>query len=152
MERTPRVRIDPLEESSLPELVRMVLALWPECNAEDELKSYRNILNDTSSHVLIAKVETKSAGFIHLSTRNDWVEGTITSPVAYIEGIYVKPQYRKQKIAVSLVRHGEKWALSRGLSEMGSDTEIENVISQDFHRSIGFKETNRIVCFSRKIK
>lgn len=29
---------------------------------------------------------------MHLSIRNDYIEGAIDLPVAYIEGIYVKPE------------------------------------------------------------
>ncbi|WP_225743526.1 GNAT family N-acetyltransferase [Marinilactibacillus sp. Marseille-P9653] len=37
-----------------------------------------------------------------------YVEGTNTSPVGYLEGIYVEPYYRRHKIAQVLLEHCEQ--------------------------------------------
>ena len=90
-------------------------------------------------------------GFINLSIRIDYVEGSNSSPVAYVEGIYVKPEYRNKGIAKSLIANGEEWARFKGCTQMGSDIEMDNDISYKFHQKIGFDEANRIICFIKDI-
>lgn len=81
----------------------------------------------------------------------DWAEGTTSTPVGYIEGIYVKPQYRKRRIGRSLVKAGEEWSRKKGCREMASDAVIDNLSSQEFHRAIGFSEVSSFVCFRKSI-
>lgn len=90
-------------------------------------------------------------GFINLSIRVDYVEGSNSTPVGYVEGIYVMDGYRKQGIATKLLKQGEVWAKDHGCTQMASDIEIPNAISYDFHLSVGFQEANRIICFIKDI-
>ena len=78
-------------------------------------------------------------------------EGAYTSPVGYLEGIYVEPAFRRCGVAAELVRACEAWARARGCSEFASDTEAENVRSIHFHLSVGFQEANRVVCFLKRL-
>ena len=90
-------------------------------------------------------------GFINLSLKYDHILGTTSYPTAYVEGIFVKEQYRKNKVARKLMVAGEDWAKSKGCKEMGSDTELSNKSSQAFHKKLGFKEKNILVHFIKKI-
>lgn len=101
--------------------------------------------------LFIAKNHGIYLGFIQLSLRNDFVEGTSTTPVLYMEGIYVDPSHRKEGIARRLIETGEKWGKEKGCSEMASDTEINNQLSVEFHQSMGFDEVNRLVTFKKKL-
>lgn len=90
-------------------------------------------------------------GMLSLSIRNDYVQGTSTSPVAYVEGIYVKPAYRNKGIAKQLVEFSKCWALERGCSELASDCVIDNLDSYEFHKSVGFEEAGRVICFKMAV-
>ena len=79
------------------------------------------------------------------------MEGTETSPVGYLEGVWVKETERMQGIARELVSACGQWAKDRGCSEFASDCELTNTGSQAFHRAIGFEEANRLVAYVRKI-
>ena len=92
------------------------------------------------------------AGFIEMTLRRDYVEGCSTSPVAYIEGIFVKKEFRNQDIGRKLLKAGEKWAREKDCAEMASDCELDNLASAEFHKAVGFKEINRIICFTKKIR
>ena len=83
--------------------------------------------------------------------RRDYVEGTQTSPVGYLEGIYVREQYRGRGQARALLRACEDWAAERGCGEFASDCQLENTDSIAFHLGAGFAEANRIVCFVKPL-
>lgn len=56
----------------------------------------------------------------------DYVEGTKTSPVGYLEGIFVKQEYCRKGYAKELLRACEAWAKEKGCTEFASDCEINN--------------------------
>lgn len=91
-------------------------------------------------------------GMLSLSIRNDYVEGTSTSPVAYVEGIYVKPEYRNRGIAKQLVEFAKQWAREKSCSELASDCVIDNLDSYQFHKKIGFEEVGRVICFRQGVQ
>ena len=102
--------------------------------------------------IVILKVGDDYAGFIHVALRSEYVEGTSSSPVGYIEGIYIYPSFRKRGFGALLVNHAEKWCKHKGCKEMASDTEITNLNSIEWHTHLGFNEANRIVCFVKSIQ
>ncbi len=105
----------------------------------------------TKEQAFIYKLNNEYIGFINLSIRTDYVEGSNSSPVGFVEGIYVKPEYRNKGIAKKLIIKGEEWAKSKGCTQIGSDIEMDNDISYKFHQKVGFNEANRIICFIKDI-
>ena len=89
-------------------------------------------------------------GFLEVRLR-EYAEGATTSPVGYLEGWYVEPEYRGQGAGSMLVRAGEEWARSHGCTEMASDAEIDNALSIRLHGDFGYEEVERIVCFLKKL-
>ena len=90
-------------------------------------------------------------GFAQCQLRHDYVEGTETSPVGYLEGIYVREGARRHGIARQLISACESWAKAQGCTEFASDCELDNMDSQQFHRAVGFEEANRIVAYVKKL-
>ena len=86
-----------------------------------------------------------------LALRRDHVNGTSSSPVAFLEGIYVAPEARLQGVARSLVARAEQWAASVGCVEFASDARIENTASHAMHHRLGFAETERVVYFLKAL-
>ena len=89
-------------------------------------------------------------GFIELRIRN-YAEGSNGTAVPFIEGWYVEPAHRSRGIGAALVAGAERWAKELGFSELASDTDLENTGSIAAHRALGFEETDRIVCFLKKL-
>jgi GNAT superfamily N-acetyltransferase len=58
---------------------------------------------------------------VEAAARTDHVNGTNTSPVGYLEGIYVVPSARRHGLARQLYQRVEAWARDQGFREMGSD-------------------------------
>ena len=74
-------------------------------------------------------------GFAQCQLRYDYVEGTVTTPVGYLEGIFIKEGYRNKGYAKELLSECEAWAKYNGCQEFASDCEIDNIHSFHFHKS-----------------
>lgn len=87
----------------------------------------------------------QTVAFMSLSIRNDYVEGAKSSPLAYLEGIYVLEDHQQQQIARRLLEYAKKWAQEQGLDQIASDCLLNNAASQAFHQKLGFQEESRSV-------
>ena len=138
--------------NDLPDWLEMALALWSYESKSDMEVLFHTLFASENDEMLICKTDEGIAvGFANISVRKDYVEGSNSSPVGYIEGIYVKPEFRKQGIAKKFIELAEEWSCKRGCIEIGSDTEVENIESQKFHRHIGFEGESHIVHFIKPI-
>ena len=90
-------------------------------------------------------------GFAQCQLRHDYVEGTDSSPVGYLEGIFVEESHRHRGLAKKLLTACEEWAREQGCREFASDCELDNTGSLAFHLSMGFAEANRIICLTKKL-
>lgn len=87
---------------------------------------------------------------MELSLR-DYVDGCDTSPVGYIEGIYVEEGERGKGMGRQMIEAGLRWIADQGCTEVGSDALIDNQASIDFHQRVGFEEVERQVIFKRTL-
>ena len=90
-------------------------------------------------------------GFLEAGTRK-YAEGCDTSPVGYIEGWYVDEDLRGKGIGKALVKAAEDWTRLQGLTEMASDTWLDNEVSIQAHLKMGYEETERLVHFAKKLR
>jgi len=142
--------IEKCSAKDLPQWVALRFALWPDEDRVVMAAEAPAILAHPDRLVLVAREGETVAGFAEASVRRDGVNGCETSPVGFVEGIYVMPEHRNRGIARSLIETIEQWARERSLTELASDALIENVDSHAMHEALGFSETERVVYF-RKI-
>ena len=119
--------------------------------AEELTEEFSRLLESKECAVFLLHLGGKPAGFAQCQLRHDYVEGTETSPVGYLEGIYVLPEHRAQGRARELLARCEQWAREQGCTEFASDCELDNDGSLAFHLKMGFTEANRIICFTKKL-
>ncbi len=125
--------------------------LWPGSTREELTREQAEIIADSQRNcVFVAAAEDGLVGFVEVSLR-DWAEGCSSRPVGYIEAWYVDHAHRRRGIGRQLFEAAEAWALSRGCTEMGSDAEFGNEVSQQAHRALGYAEVLRIVLFSKRL-
>lgn len=94
----------------------------------------------------------KPVGVAHCSLRSEYVNGTeLGGTIGYLEGIYIKPEYRLSGIAAALVDKCEHWAKSRNCKEFASDCLVDNTESYKFHLALGFAETERCIFFRKEL-
>lgn len=132
---------------ALPLLTKLALELWPAHTAAELTKELSPLLESEEAAFFIAANGSGPVGFAQCQLRRDYVEGAQSSPVGYLEGIYIRPPYRGQGWARALLRECEGWAASKGCREFASDCELDNLASQAFHLHAGFAEAGRVVCF-----
>jgi aminoglycoside 6'-N-acetyltransferase I len=134
-----------------PEWLRMRLLLWPYGTAEGFAADMDELLADPLTPVFVAaRSAGRLGGFLEAGTRK-YAEGSESSPVGYIEGWYVDKDLRGQGTGKALVMAAEDWARAQGLSEMGSDTWLENEASIQAHLKMGYEEAERLVHFIKKL-
>ncbi len=91
------------------------------------------------------------AGLLSLSVRFDYVEGTDAPPVGYLEGLYVRPDCRLRGIAREMIAYARRWSVEQGCTTLASDCILTNTDSERFHKSVGFAEVNRLICFTMEL-
>lgn len=132
-------------------LAELAIKMWSDNTILGLQSEFLDIICSDNAVCFIKYVDNIEVGFAQCQLRNDYVEGTDTSPVGYLEGIFVEEEYRHKGYAKELLSKCEKWVKEKHCTEFASDCEIDNDISLEFHLSMGFEETNRIICFKKKI-
>ncbi|HEY9694609.1 MAG TPA: aminoglycoside 6'-N-acetyltransferase [Oculatellaceae cyanobacterium] len=146
------MKIIQVTPSDFNEWLDLALKLWPDQSSQEMQESLANILNsEREAGFLVRNDDGKAVGFINLSLRSEYVSGATSSPVAYVEGIYVKDEYRNQGVGKYLIEFASGWALEHGCTELASDALVENTVSYEFHTRVGFQEVERVVTFIKQI-
>ena len=143
--------IQKAEAKDLPMITELACQLWSDHAVEEMRAEFTEIIAKIDAAFFLAYAEDMPVGFAQCQLRYDYVEGTGSSPVGYLEGIYVAEEYRKHGIARELLTACEGWAKEKGCTEFASDCELENTQGLQFHLNVGFEEANRIICFTKKI-
>ena len=147
-----QVSIVPVTQDDFNEWLDLALKLWSDSSAAEMQETLIALLQSSrEAGFLVKNGEGKAIAFMNLSLRYEYVPDASQSPVAYVEGIYVEDEYRKQNIGARLIQYAEQWALEQGCIELASDALIENTASYKFHTKVGFREVERIVCFIKPI-
>ena len=135
----------------LPALAELACRLWPDHSMEEMEAELARIMAKPEAAFFLAFHQERAVGFAQCQLRHDYVEGTDSSPVGYLEGIYVAEDRRHQGIAKALLAACEGWARDQGCAEFASDCELSNVDSLRFHLKVGFLEAGRVICFTKKL-
>jgi aminoglycoside 6'-N-acetyltransferase I len=145
------VRVAPATAADAAGWTAMRTALWPRGGNGAHATDIAELLMDAGETInLIARgPDGVALGFAEAALRRDYVNGCKTSPVAFLEGIFVKPEARGKGVARAMVGAVEAWAREQGCTEFASDTAPDNFVSQDMHRALGFEETQRVVFFRK---
>lgn len=125
--------------------------LWGSNSLEQLVGEFEIVLENEECAVYLYCIDNMPIGFAQCGLRYDYVEGTESSPVGYLEGIFIQEEYRRKGHARDLLAECEKWARQKGCSEFASDCESDNGVSLDFHMNMGFTEANRIICFIKRL-
>lgn len=127
-------------------------SLWPDSSATNtlDIEKYFSHVSEDIQECFLIEDKGNPVGFIELNIRN-YAEGSDFAKVPYVEGWFIYEDYRGRGFGKLLMNQAETWAKLNGYSELASDAEIDNEISISAHKKLGFKETDRIVCFLKEL-
>lgn len=125
--------------------------MWEDHDPRELADEFRELINSEEAAVFLKYNGGKPVAFAQCQLRHDYVEGTESSPVGYLEGVFVEDGCRRKGYAAELLAACEKWAKGMGCAEFASDCELGNETSLKFHIAMGFEEANRIICFRKKL-
>ena len=137
--------------NDLDAVVTLALELWSHHSVKELATEFAATLARQDAAVFLAEEDGAAVGFAQCQLRRDYVEGTSTSPVGYLEGIFVCEPCRHRGIAGQLLAACENWAKEQGCAEFASDCQLTNTQSLHFHLALGFREANRVICFTKKL-
>lgn len=139
------------EEKDIAAIANLAAMMWSHHSVEELNNEFSDLFMKEEAQFFLKYENDIPVGFAQCQLRHDYVEGTETSPVGYLEGIFVKEGFRHKGYAGALLAECENWAKSKGCKEFASDCELDNDDSLQFHRAMKFTEANRIICFTKKI-
>ena len=123
--------------------------LWSDTPAKEHAREMAESLARGDCVLLEFDDSGVAVGLAEATKRHDYVNGTATSPVSFVEGVYVRESHRRRGIARALISGVASWAVEQGCSELASDALIQNLVSHAVFRALGFEETERVVYFRR---
>ena len=133
--------------------IEMRIQLWPRLDFLEHQTEVKSLVAEPARFTtfLALSPEGKTIGFAETTLRRDYVNGCESSPAAFLEGIFVIPEFRRVGVAKGLLEAVERWGQSKGCIELASDAEIDNIVSHQMHYSLGFKETERVIYFKKTL-
>jgi len=132
-------------------LAKIAIKMWSEHSLDELAKEFEDTIDCKESAIFMLMVDNQAVGFAQCQLRHDYVEGTDTCPVGYLEGIFLEQEFRHRGHAKKLLAQCEEWAKNKGCTEFASDCESDNDESLKFHINMGFTEVNRIICFKKQL-
>jgi len=143
--------IRPAQPADADAWLHMRQALWPDGSLDEhrgEIAQYFAGEFPRGPWVVLVAVDEGGGlvGFAECSIR-PYAEGCESTRVAYLEGWYVEPGARRQRVGAALVNAAEQWGREQGCTEFASDAEADNDVSIAAHRALGFEDAGLVRCF-----
>jgi aminoglycoside 6'-N-acetyltransferase I len=153
----PEILIRAAVSSDCSPLAELCFALWPESPLEEHARELAERLSGRIPGTLplsyfVAETPARQiVGFIETGLRSHADCCDPTHPVGFIEGWYVKPEFRRNGLGRRLVAAAEDWARAHGCREMASDTGVDNAASQRCHEALGYEAVSRAVNYRKPL-
>ena len=153
---TIHIRLANLSDRST--LAALFHALWPEGLVEEHSRELEAILSGNPPGTLplvvfVAEASDKSLlGFLEVGLRSHADSCDPARPVGYVEGWYVTDAHRNRGIGKQLLVTAEDWARSQGCTEMASDTQMGNELSERVHQRLGYEIVERAILFRKALR
>jgi aminoglycoside 6'-N-acetyltransferase I len=135
----------------------MRAALWPESPYEEHLREIDVMLSGAPFSTLptatFVSLGANGAltGFLEAGLRSHADGCGALHPVGYVEGWFVREEFRQRGSGRALLRAAEDWARAQGCREMASDALASNEPSHRAHRALGFEVVDWCLNFRKPL-
>ncbi|MDJ0621871.1 MAG: GNAT family N-acetyltransferase [Desulfocapsaceae bacterium] len=134
-----------ISQLDFPLWARFRSEIYPLLSEEFNTTEMSSILRNDLWHCwFIENDDGERIGLVELSLRNI-VDGCLSSPVPYIEGLYLIETQRGRGSGARVIEMIKQWCYKYGYTELATDAELTNVRAQQFYEKIGFEEVDRVV-------
>lgn len=100
--------IKKLEKDDLEIVANLAVMLWPSHSVAELVNKFSEIMSNKKTIFYLKYEKDISVGFYTMSIRYNYVECTSARPVGYLEGIFMKEEYRNKGYAKELLNKCEK--------------------------------------------
>lgn len=146
-----RIMIKTLNEISQTDWFELRDLLWPNHDPMELKKEMLEIEEKADQMpVFFAYDQEVMCGFMECSLKEE-APGCHSNRILYIEGWYVRDNYRQKGVGRKLFEHASQWGKSHGCIEMASDTNENYPISPIAHKKIGFLESSIPFYYYKKL-
>lgn len=146
------MKLIPIGRIDFPEWSQFRSEIYSVVNPELDLKEMESIFASELWHCwFIEREDGERIGLVELSLRNI-VDGSVSSPVPYLEGLYLIATERGKGRGKATMELIKRWCLEHGLSELATDAELTNTRAHAFYEQLGFEEVDRVVQYRLEIQ
>lgn len=127
------------------ELAELRALLWPDGTVEEHRGEVQKLIQSGMSGTLPAAVLVAIdggeglTGFLEVGLRSHADGCDVARPVGYVEGWFVREEFRGQGIGKLLMKAAEDWSRTHGCREIASDALVDNMESREAHAALGFE-------------
>lgn len=146
------ISVRPMTPDEMPLWGTLRTKLWPNCLEAENQADFDTFTAGEGGLkiVFLAFAKDTAVGFAEIGERSI-AAGCGNDPAAYLEGWYVEPDFRGQRVGKALISAAAEWASDKGYNYFASDVELDNLTSQKAHQAMGFDETGRVVTYARRL-
>ena len=94
-------------------LAALAVQMWKDHSPDELAEEFHRLIKNDDAVCFLKYAGGAPVAFAQCQLRHDYVEGTDSSPVGYLEGIFVADGYRNNGYAAELLAECEKWAKRR---------------------------------------
>lgn len=148
-------RVRPARPVDAASWARLRAALWPAEPKAELRREVDQFFAGRLRHVrAVFMAEAESGRIVGLAEMNirPYAEGCSTDRVAFLEGWYVEPQYRRRGIGAALIGAAERWAVKNRCSEFASNSLHDNELGRAAHLAVGFEEVEVTRHFRKELR
>ena len=143
-----------IKEAALNELkqvAELAVQMWNKYSVQALKDEFETLVLTGNVRFFLKYLQDVPVGFAQCQIRHEYVEGAKSGMVGYLEGIFIKKEYRRKGYGRELLAACEQWAKQQGCTEFASDCDADNVSGYKFHMKTDFIEANRIICFVKEL-
>lgn len=142
-----------VQRKDFKEWLLMNQELSPLAERKDLIENFDGFFRKRKGAAFVCRSEEgEPAAIANVSFRTDYVEGAHEYPIPYLEGIFVRKEFRGEGVGEYILEIVERWLKGKGYKEIASDTSVKNIQSQKFHKAVGFKKAQESVHYIKPIR